>query len=189
MPPSPQTAFLPLMLLGSFSVARKSSLPVLICPEGCYYTFQASASQAGRAQQQRGRSGGAGEVGPLSYVLFLPPCSHTCQAGNKHGPSVPSCQHGLLMSLKEGISTVHLGQSALEDRDRQTPLHNQPLTPAHFSPDVCTVSFVNLRISQTWYCMSIIPVFRRWIEGWMSRVQGHPLLHNEFKDKPCLRQT
>lgn len=132
MPPSPQTAFLPLMLLGSFSVARKSSLPVLICPEGCYYTFQASASQAGRAQQQRGRRGGGRGAGPLSYVLFLPPRSHTCQAGNKHGPSVPSCQHGLLMSLKEGISTVHLGQSALKDRTDRHPYTTNHL-PLHIS--------------------------------------------------------
>lgn len=66
------SAFLPLVP-GSFSVARKSSLPVLICPEGCYYTFRACASQ-------RGERGGGGAVspqlGPLSFSMFTHrPCS------------------------------------------------------------------------------------------------------------------
>lgn len=109
--------------------------------------------------------GGGGLGGPPSYVLLLPPCLHTCHAGNKHGPSFPSCQHGLLMSLKEGMSAIHLGQCALKDRaDTLT----QPTTYSCIFQSqcpYCVFFFVNLRISQTWYGMSIIPVFGRWIGG------------------------
>lgn len=189
MPPSPQTAFLPLMLLGSFSVARKSSLPVLICPEGCYYTFQASASQAGRAQQQRGRRGG-GQRGGASLLCSVSSSTFTHVPSWEQARAFRPFMPAWFADVPKG-GDLHCtsGTECTQGQDRQTPLHNQPLTPAHFSPDVRTVSFVNLHISQTWYCMSIIPVFGRWIEGWVSRVQGHPLLCDEFKDKPCLRQT
>lgn len=78
----------------SFSVARKSSLPVLICPEGCYYTFRACASQAGRAPQERRGWGG---VSSTLFRFFLR--VHT-RARRNHGPSIPSCHHGWLMPLR-----------------------------------------------------------------------------------------
>lgn len=77
------TVFFPLVPR-SFSVARKSSLPVLICPEGCDYTFQACASQAGRAPRER-RGGGA--VSPLLFSVSFSMFTHVPVLRAIMGPS------------------------------------------------------------------------------------------------------
>lgn len=149
----------------------ESSLPVLICPKGCYYTFQIPASLR--------RKGG--RVWARAFLLLctfpsIPPCTCTCVCSQRAGVMGPFTLALLTTpTLLWGACAARLAPSVHWSKLRMTTqceqLYTLPASQLHLLKTVVFKCFCftgpnplktkSAHQSCVWWCTLVIPALRR----------------------------